>query len=243
MSNGTESLVNVDDLKKLGVLSGSITGCLAKILSPQMIAYYSKNANQKELTQRLCEVFAVKDDFGDVREVWQDFYKAQFNFDVDFSRVVIPECPGINWRLLFIAKGITMSKAFARCGELFKTWKYADNLETAIPKHARLAQQHYAVWVQIGAEPDQEYLGKSTREADPDMKIGITVLERIIFELKYFLETGNHLDVKGVTFCSGSRDSVGDVPSAVWSGDEFRVSWYYLGSSYSDCGIRSAVSL
>ncbi len=92
-------------------------------------------------------------------------------------------------------------------------------------------------------EPDQEFLGKSTKEADPEMKTGITLLERIIFEIKYFIETGNHLDIKGLTFCSGSRYSDGGVPGAIWYSDRFKVRWYDLAGSGSSCGVRSAVRL
>ena len=69
------------------------------------------------------------------------------------------------------------------------------------------------------------------------------LLERIIFEIKYFSETGKHLDIKGLTFCSGSRYSDGDVPSAGWALDEFWVDWCGLDYSRSDFGIRSAVRL
>jgi len=174
---------------------------------------------------------------------WQEFYKDHFGLIVDFSQVPIPKNPGKGYRLIFIAKGMTMNKAFARCKELFDAGAYRDDLDKAIPTNARTAKEHYAVWVRDGIEPDAEHLGRSTRQADPDMKIGITLLERIIFEIKYFSETGKHLDVKGVTFCSGSRFADGYVPYAYWSGSEFRIFWCSLGDSNSDCGVRSAVSL
>ncbi len=180
----------------------------------------------------------------DARQDWQKFYKTNFSLDVDFSTVIIPGCPGEQWRMVFIAKGMTMNKAFDRCKALFKSWRYNDDLDKAIPTNTRTASEHYAVWVRTGAEPDAEFLGKSTNQADPNMKKGITVLERIILEIKYFSETGGHLDIKGVTFCSGSRSSGGYVPYAFWYDDgKFGVYWYYLGGSGSDYGIRQAVAL
>lgn len=242
MDNGTDSLKGLN-LKQLGVLAGTITEDIAKILNPQQITYWVKNENRKALTQKLRQVFSVKNECLDERIEWQKFYKDQFNWTMDFSRILIPEKPGEGWRLIIIAKGMTMNVAFARCKKLFKTYQYADDLNVAISTNIRTATDHYAVWVRDGIEPDHEHLGKSTRQADPDMKIGITVLERIILELKYFSETGNHLDVKGVTFCSGSRGSGGFVPSAYWGGGGFGVGWYFLDYSYSVDGIRSAVSL
>lgn len=93
-------------------------------------------------------------------------------------------------------------------------------------------------------EPDKETLGLSINQAETKgFTNGITIRERILLELAYFEETGKHLDVKGLTFCSGSRNSDGNVPAADWGGDEFGLSWYDLGDSFGACGIRSAVSL
>ena len=194
---------------------------------------------KEELAQLLLKYGAIDE----ARADWQAFYKEHFGLHVDFNRVMIPACPGEGWRLIFIPKGMTMNKAFAQCKKLFATWQYADDLDKAIPTNARVASDHYAVWVRDGIEPDAEHLGKSTKAVDPDMKIGSTLLERIILEVKYFSETGNHLDIKGVTLCSGSRNSEGGVPLAHWFVGEFGVRWCALGDSYSTFGVRSAVSL
>jgi hypothetical protein len=127
-----------------------------------------------------------------------------------------------------------MSKAF-------KCWRYNDELDAKVPKNARDTKLSYAIWVRDGVEPDEKYLGKSTNQADPDMTIGQTLLERMIHEIVFFDETGNHLDIKGVTFCTGSRDSVGYVPCMNWYDGEVRVSWCGLGSSGSGYGLREAV--
>jgi len=44
----------------------------------------------------------------------------------------------------------------------------------------------------------------------------MTVPERLLYEIKYYDETGEHLDVKNITLCSGSRDSAGSVPYVYW---------------------------
>lgn len=98
---------------------------------------------------------------------------------------------------------------------------------------------------------------KDTQEADEDLKNlsandlkkkcieGITLRERLIFEWDYFKETGEHLDVKNITLCSGSRSSDGDVPSASWDPAyrRFYVDWYFPGNRSDDLRSRSAVSL
>lgn len=217
---------------QLGSLAGFIVEFLASILNFSQVTYWL--AHKSELKKKLRIVFSIVDEYADAREEWQRIYKTHFNWDVDFSQVIIHTMPtNGKWRLLFIPKGMTLNLAFSICEKLFTTWKYADDLNKAISKNIRNTESHYAVWVRDEVEPDKEFLGKSTRQADLEMKIGITLLERIIFEIKYFTETGNHLDIKGATFCSGSRDSDGNVPGADWRGDEFRVNWSDLGNYLS----------
>lgn len=146
--------------------------------------------------------------------------------------------------MLFIPKGMNLNLSFSICEKLFKRWRYTEDLNEAVTKNIRNTDSHYAVWVRDEVEPDQEFFGKSTNQADSDMKIGITLLERIIFEIKYFTETGNHLDIVGVTYCSGSRSADGYVPSADLDvNGRFCVNWRNLGNCNSNCGVRSVISL
>jgi hypothetical protein len=103
----------------------------------------------------------------------------------------------------------------------------------------------YATWVRKGVEPDKKYLNKSTHQVDPDGKIGITFLERMILEIRYFLETGSNLDVRGITLCTGSRYSDGDVPNMYFNPhtDEVRLDAYDTNDAGSDLGLREAVAL
>jgi len=52
-----------------------------------------------------------------------------------------------------------------------------------------------------------------------------TLFERIIHELKFFQETGKHLDIDNITLCAGSRERDGHVPHVAWRGDAFDVFW------------------
>jgi len=240
MNNGKES--QRPSWEQLCSLAGFIVEFLATFFNASQVKYWLEH--KTELKKKLREVFSIVDEYASIRKEWQKFYKNHFGWDVDFSQVIIPQMPTLGkWRLLFIPKGMTLNFAFKICEKLFKSSKYYDDLDKNVVTNLRNTSNHYAVWVRDEVEPDVEFLGKSTRQADSDMKIGITLLERIIFEVKYFTETGNHLDIKGATFCSGSHYSDGSVPSAYLSSDgEFEVP-YHLGYSGSECGIRSAFSL
>lgn len=56
-------------------------------------------------------------------------------------------------------------------------------------------------------EPDEEFRGKSVRDVDMDGKVGINLRERLLMEKEYLKLTGNHLDVEGITFCSGTHSN------------------------------------
>ncbi|MDQ5948917.1 MAG: hypothetical protein QG589_42 [Patescibacteria group bacterium] len=188
----------------------------------------------------------VRDEFAEVRVEWEKFYLDNFGITTDFSSVVIPPRPIEGyWRLIFVAQGITMNSTLAVMRTLFQVGVYTDDPDKDVTVNTRTSVMGYATWVRNGVEPDKKYLNKSTHQVDPDGKIGITFLERMILEIRYFLETGSNLDVRGVTFCTGSRDFDGDVPSMCFSLgiDEVSLDAYGVNDAGSDLGLREAVAL
>lgn len=242
MNNGTN--LSPKFLTKLGILVGFIVEVVTAIFAKKSEAELQNLIGKKNtIRKQLLEMFNVTEFFVEEKEQWRKFYQKHFSIETTFADVLIPEKPTEGtWRLLIIAQGLTMNQVYNSMSKAFKCWRYKDDLDKAIPTNARDTKTAYAIWVRDGVEPDEKYLGKSTNQADPTMAIGVTVLERMIHELSYFDETGNHLDIKGVTFCTGSRDSDGCVPSVDWRDSEVRVGWCSLGFSGSDYGLREAVS-
>ncbi len=135
------------------------------------------------------------------------------------------------------------SEIIKKMKDKFPVWCYLDDMqldkEFPAPKEATVRN-----FLKV-QEPDEETLGLSVNQVStkyPD-KQGITLRERLLLELSYFNETGEHLDIKGITFCSGSRDSDGRVPYVRFGGSKVIVGWYYLDYSDAEYGVRSAVSL
>jgi hypothetical protein len=191
------------------------------------------------------ETNLLAQDYQKERKDWEKFYQNHWNEQVDFTKVRISEKPKGDYRLLIIKQDLTLEAVFQKCKELFNAWKFTDKpLDDVVTQNSRTPNTHYAIWVRNGVEPDPEYLGKSTKDADPDMKIGITLLERLILEIKHYEETKQHLDIKRVTLCTGSRYADGYVPCVYWSSDysELLVSWHYLGYCNPWFGLRRAVS-
>jgi len=157
---------------------------------------------------------------------WARFYKEVFCLDLDFSGVIIPERkPGFD-RLLVIAQGMTHQRLFDKCKELFPSWKYTNSNLDEIIKSDRTSQNgHYAIWVRDRVEADEENKNLSADQLKERGTPEITLEEREAYELKFFKETGDHLDKSNRTHCTGSRFSDGSVPHASWFG-RFGVNWY-----------------
>lgn len=229
---------------KLGILVGFITEVVAALFMQMNDADLQYWINKKEtIRKQLREMFNQIDHYTEVRETWRKFYQKYFQLDVNVADVRIPNTPAEgDWRLIIVARGLTLNQVYDRMSKMFNCSKYANDLDASVTKNARDTKETYAIWVRVGVEPDEKYLGKSANQADPDMKIGITLLERMLLEIVYFDETGKHLDVVGWTRCTGSRASDGDVPDLGWNDGEVHVSWDYPGHSVSRFGLREAVS-
>ena len=234
-------------VKQILDLAAFVASVLVR-LSFEQVKYLLGNKDTI-LRKKLQEVFEIPiETYVNLRAEWQKFYSDHFKMVADFSGVVVPEKPSEGlWRLLFIPIGLTLNATLVAMRAKFKVvlYGYGEDLDNAVPTNTRTTTQAYAIWVRDGVEPDEKYLGKSTRQADMDGKIGMTLLERLVFEFKFFVETEKHLDLKGLTLCTGSRSSDGDVPYVDFhpSIDKVRVIWCNLVYSHPLSGLRQAVSL
>jgi len=174
---------------------------------------------------------------------WAEFYREVFSIELDFSGIAIPERrPGFG-RLLVIVMGITPQRLFNKCKDLFSSWKYTDKSLDEIIKSDRTAQNgHYAIWVRDRVEADEENKNRSANYLKERGTTEVTLEERMLYELKFFKETGGHLDEVNWTLCAGSRYSDGCVPYAFWNDGEFRVDWNYSGLHFDGLRSRSVVS-
>jgi len=174
---------------------------------------------------------------------WQELYWELFGIQLGLKSIKIPEQkPGFN-RLILVPKGITMNQVVKICRTKFDMSLYDGNLDASVTHNDRVPIQDYAVWVQNNVEADPEFNDKSAIMLKKGHHQGITLLERLLYELAYFTETGKHLDVENATLCTGSRYSDGSVPSVYWGAGrrEVCVHWYYPGYRRPDLRSRAAV--
>lgn len=90
-------------------------------------------------------------------------------------------------------------------------------------------------------EADEDLKNKSANDLEKEGVEGITLRERLLYERRYFEKTGQHLDIKSITLCSGSRYAVGHVPCVYWDSDELSVHRYSPGDRYDFLRSRRAV--
>lgn len=171
---------------------------------------------------------------------WHDFFRDVFGIEANFSDLIIPEKPEGFDRLLIIAEGMTPQKLYDKCAETFPSWKWTGrNLDEIVIFDRTAKNGAYAIWVRDRVEADEELKNLSANQLKERGIPGITLEERLIYELKYFRETGKHLDIDNVTLCSGSRYDDGDVPSVSFSRDDRKVYVHWAPPDGRDGRLRS----
>ncbi|MEK9170785.1 MAG: hypothetical protein AAB789_00510 [Patescibacteria group bacterium] len=161
---------------------------------------------------------------------WQNFYR-DFGIKTDFLNLQIPKKQEGFDRLIIMAQGILPQWYYDQCKKRFLCWKWTEkNLDKIIDFsfQARSAKYSpYAIWVRERVEADEELKELSAIDLKDQGIHGILIEERFAYELKFFDETGGHLDIQNGTLCSGSRVDDGGVPSVGWTSycREMSVNW------------------
>ena len=147
---------------------------------------------------------------------WDDFYSSVFDINFDKKRLkgfLLPR-PRLDYKeLMLIPEGLTLGEAFDVCTEYFPIYTQYNNLDEQVCNNDRDCQFAYAIRFNESQEPHD----KAIRLLSPvklrrNHCLSMTLLERLIYGLKFFIDTGSHLDLKNITVCAGSRDSCGEVP-------------------------------
>lgn len=209
----------------IGDVPGSVLGMIADlthklqhgVITPAQFARFLKKENPFSTPASVEEWVAD----------WRDFYRAAFGLECGFSGVAIPERREGFDRLIIVAGGMTAERVYQKCKQEFPCWKYTDrSLDDAVPANERDPKNGaYAIWVRDVVEADEEHASKSAIEIEKQRMTTETLLERLLHELKFYRETGKHLDINTWTLCSDSRGSDGGVPNVVWSGGKLEVDW------------------
>ncbi len=129
----------------------------------------------------------------------------------------LKDCFGLRWscvgavipkrelgfdRLLVAPKGLSLKEILRASDDLMHTMSAID-LDGV--ESIRRQDCDDIVWARDSQEADEEFDGLSPEDVRKMGYSGITLDHRMLFGMKYFLETGQHLDLASMTLCSGSR--------------------------------------
>lgn len=215
----------------IGDVPGSVLGMLSDLTSklqhgaitPEQLEGFLKGKNPFEKA-------------GDLIAEWQDFWK-RHGVETDFTGLVIPVKKKGFDRLLVIPQGLTLNWLVESCPKKFFISISVQDLRNVNIKNKRTTKKAYAIWVRDRAEADEELKNISFNDLKEKNIFGITLLERIVYEFKYFDETSKHLDdIQSITLCSGSCDD-NNIPGVLCNNNSICVVWYY--SDYARGFLRS----
>jgi len=175
---------------------------------------------------------------------WQVFYSEVFGIQADFSTLKVPERHEGFDRLIVVAGGMTPENIFQKCQKLFLCAKgTGQSLDDIIRSQRSSKEGAYAIWVRDTLEADRDLKKLSANDLEAQGITGITLEERLLYELKFFKETVQHLDRDSVTLCSGSRWIPAGVPSVSWSAYQLAIDRYGVDSGGARLRARRVVCL
>jgi hypothetical protein len=188
------------------------------------------------------------DDLGHQIGEWKQFYAEYFGLEDTETLMRDSQVPATKdgfGQIIVVQQGLTLNQVYTVCESKFNCWRYSHDLDASVTQNDRTPTKDYAIWIRNGRfEADEELKNISANNLSKKKIAGITLLERLLYELFYFWKTKKHLDIKNVTLCNGSRGSSGRVPRVYWDADdrEVRVDWSYSSDSDASLRARAVVS-
>ncbi len=177
---------------------------------------------------------------------WLQFYMLVFDLKLDLSFKLPKHQYGFNG-LVIVHPEITENIVYSKCIELFegKAWSYSKSLTLSCSDKdvAKTRTDPYGIWIKNYTEANMEHPNISCQTHSKNENIyGMTLLERLLLELKYFWETGEHLDTESLTLCYGNFQSrSGHIPYVSWTSDGLEVGTHHIGEYDSYMSIREVI--
>lgn len=219
---------------------GTVAEQLPRDLEPAKVRYY--NERKSRLGKEFRTLFGKPLPEFNIDE-WKSFFEKVFGRKPNLSDIYVPQKPAYECWPIVNPLCFTNNDAFDAATRRFKTWRYANDLNTVRDVVKRPDRPH-VVWIKTLIEADPDMANKSAEDIKREKINTATLFERQTLELKYNHDTGGHLDIENWTLCAGSRYRDGSVPNAYWrpGSGGFSVGWYFPDDAYSSLRARVAVS-
>lgn len=186
-----------------------------------------------------------RDPFATLPDInWAETYNA-LGMEAEHSEaqktLEIPSDDYPNLWVVSMVKGATSNKIVAGHRKLGVQFSLcAEDLDNAsIHDRDPNRDGSYIVAFRRAIEADEENKNLSADMLRERNHTDITLPERLLLGAGFYVTTGQHLDVKNITLCPGSRRRGGGVPSVRWDSDDRRVYVGWCGPGYCDGRLRS----
>jgi hypothetical protein len=150
---------------------------------------------------------------------WDRFFHRFFKIR-DLSSASFGSANNPEFCKIVVPPGLTVPRASRACSSHFRCRFTFDDLHLDGLRHSRQPEESYSVTVRNIRDAEDPVLPHFNAGSKPF----ITLLERLILELKYWSDSGLHLDVARETLCCGSVDAAGLVPALDWN-EGLRLTW------------------
>lgn len=156
----------------------------------------------------------------DMAREWEKFYLDYFRIQVNLSGLAVPSDDGDYCGLINAIAGY--DQIFEAIKELgFSLWFKTGSPQSfcaLIENEIRSAKSGpYAISFRPVKDGQTSLLGGSFEGHPSQAGAGLTLMERLIYELKYYSETGDHPE-EGWSKCSGTAMKDGGVPAVIFRG-------------------------
>lgn len=200
-----------------------------------------------ELGTKIRAIFKeVPDPYDHLVSQWEAFYRelAVPGLKVDLSTLRVSKPKEGFTRLIVVLPGLKIEEVLASYKKRHSFWRWThEDLDTITKSIRNATTEPYAIWVRDLSEADPIHANKSYNTLAREGIVGITLLERLLFELKFFMETGKHLDLQSATLCTGTLYSDDGVPDVRWHEGRMYVNWYQRRFASLDLRVREVATV
>lgn len=159
-------------------------------------------------------------------ELMEEIYR-EFGIELDLNSSLWVE-PEVGFWDVYMSPKLTASKLVDYLKKLDVTVYQSDeNFVLGVRDVVARPQEPYRIRFRARIEADAETQNLSAQDTAERGLNCITLRERLFLEVLYFKATCQHLDVKSITRCDGSRSPDGSVPRVHWNSDSREVCVYW----------------
>lgn len=219
--------------RQMKKLVSTITGAIPSDLPSKLARKWIDN--KRDLEETIRKILLNKSENLKVAEInWKIVYEMlgmQTEYKSTIASLKIDKSDA-TWTIP-VLKGLTCNRVISCLKRLcVDIKKYIKNPDIDINHNDRdpNIDGSYTISFRRTIEADEENRNLSADDLKKKGAEGITLLERLLIELGYFISTSQHLDMESVSLCAGSLHRSGNTPRVCYRSGSLRIYVCWCGS-------------